>query len=115
MSWLETRHKYMCWLEIRHESMSWLETRHKYMCWLEIRHKYMCWLEIRHESMSWLETRHYMLFTFLPVDMEILTPLSSQVQSEAQPKVYRVMKGVRISISTDRIINNDFIPGYSQK
>ena len=45
----------------------------------------------------------------LSVDMEILTPWSSKVHPEAQPK------GVEISISTDRNVNNEFIHGYSQK
>jgi len=49
---------------------------------------------------------HYKLFTFLSVDMEILTPSSSQVPAT---------KGVKISISTDRNVDNEFIPGYSQK
>jgi hypothetical protein len=40
--------------------------------------------------------------------MEILTPWSSQVHPEAQPK------GVKISISTDRNVNNEFIPGFGQ-
>jgi hypothetical protein len=35
------------------------------------------------------------LFTFLSVDMEILTPWSSQVHPEAK---YRLLKGVKISI-----------------
>ena len=30
-------------------------------------------------------------------------------------RVYRLLKGVTISISTDRNINNEFIPSYSQK
>jgi hypothetical protein len=29
--------------------------------------------------------------------------------------VYRLFKGVKISISTDRNVNNEFIPGYSKK
>jgi hypothetical protein len=41
--------------------------------------------------------------------MEILIPWSSQVHPEVQPK------GVKISISTDRNVDNEFIPGYSQK
>jgi hypothetical protein len=28
--------------------------------------------------------------------------------------VYRLLKGVKISISTDRNVNNEFIPGYSK-
>ena len=41
--------------------------------------------------------------------MEILTPWSSQVHTEVQPK------GVKISISMGRNLNNEFIPGYSKK
>ena len=40
--------------------------------------------------------------------MEILTPWSSKVHPEAQPK------GVNIYISTDRNVNNEFIPGYGK-
>jgi hypothetical protein len=29
--------------------------------------------------------------------------------------VYRLLKGANISISTDRNVNNDFIPGCSKK
>jgi len=29
--------------------------------------------------------------------------------------VYRLLKGVEISISTDRNVTNEFIPGYGQK
>ena len=36
--------------------------------------------------------------------MEILTPCSNQVHRE----------GVKISISTDRNVDNEFIPGYSK-
>jgi len=54
-------------------------------------------------------TPHYKLVTFLSVDMEILTPWGSQVQPDAQPKE------VKISISTDRNVNNEYIPGYGQK
>jgi hypothetical protein len=28
--------------------------------------------------------------------------------------VYRLMKGAKISISTDKNVNNEFIPGYSE-
>jgi hypothetical protein len=34
---------------------------------------------------------------------------------EAQPKGVQATEGVKISISTDRNVNNEFIPGYSQK
>jgi hypothetical protein len=52
---------------------------------------------------------HYKLFTFLSVDMAILTPWSSQVHPEAQAK------GVKISIFKDRKVDNELIPVYSQK
>jgi hypothetical protein len=29
-------------------------------------------------------------------------------------RVYRLLKGVKISISTDRNVNNEFVPGYGQ-
>jgi hypothetical protein len=29
--------------------------------------------------------------------------------------VYRLLKGVKISISTDRNVNDEFIPGYNLK
>ena len=29
--------------------------------------------------------------------------------------MYRLLKGAKISISTDRNVNNKFIPGYSKK
>jgi hypothetical protein len=29
--------------------------------------------------------------------------------------VYKLLKGVKISISTDRNVNNEFIPGYGKK
>jgi hypothetical protein len=46
--------------------------------------------------------------------MEILTPWRSQVHTEAQPKcVQATEKGVNFSLSTDRNVNNEFIPGYS--
>ena len=38
--------------------------------------------------------------------MEILTPWSSQVHPEAQPKCVQ---------ATDRNVDNEFIPGYSKK
>ena len=48
--------------------------------------------------------------------MEIVTPWSSQVYPEAQPKgVQANEENVKIFISTDRNVNNDYIPGYSQK
>jgi hypothetical protein len=53
----------------------------------------------------------YKLFTFLSVDMEILTPFSSLYTLWR----YRLLKGVKISISTDRNVNNEFIPGYGKK
>jgi len=52
---------------------------------------------------------YYKLFMFISVDMEILTPRSGQVHPEAQ------LKGAKISISTDRNVNNEFIPGYGKK
>jgi hypothetical protein len=30
-------------------------------------------------------------------------------------RMYRLLKGVKISISTDRNVDNEFIPGYSKK
>jgi hypothetical protein len=30
-------------------------------------------------------------------------------------RVYRLLKGVKISISTDRNVDSEFIPGYSKK
>ena len=52
------------------------------------------------------QSQYYKLYTFLSVDVEILTPWSSQV--------HRVLpKGVKISISTDRNVDNEFIPGYT--
>ena len=39
------------------------------------------------------EGGYYKLFTFLSVDMEILTPGSSQVHPEAQPKGVQATEG----------------------
>jgi hypothetical protein len=43
---------------------------------------------------SWTcSMREYKLFTFLSVDMEILTPWRSQVHPEAQPKGVQATQG----------------------
>jgi hypothetical protein len=47
--------------------------------------------------------------------MEILTPEVAKYILRRSRRVYRLMNGVKISISTDRNVNNEFIPGYSKQ
>jgi hypothetical protein len=45
----------------------------------------------------------------------ILYPEVAKYILRRSRRVYRLPKGVKISISTDRNVNNEFIPGYSKK
>ena len=59
---------------------------------------------------------YYKLFTFLSVDMEILThPEVAKCILRCSRRMHRQLKGAKISIFTDRNVNNEFILGYSKK